>query len=307
MSEQAAPSAVPNEAAPQQNDAQQGQVEGQQAKPAGQNAEGEELFTIKVNGKERRMTRQELMDHASMSYAANEKFTEAKQVRQKVDRIINTAKSNPIEALMDPELGLSKDQIRDAFEAWYAKEFIEPEMMTEEQRKLKQYEEQLAKYREQEEKSRKQKEEEEFNKLTEQQRNYLQTQLIEAMDKSNLPKTPKIVQRIAFFMKQNIENGWDAPIDFIVRKVKEERQAEIKDDIQNASIEQLVDLFGEDAIKKLQKHAIEKLRQSRGQKVQSFTKTDNKDPFTDKQKRRLYIDDVEERLRKMRTGEFDNF
>lgn len=222
-----------------------------------------EMFEVKVNGKTVKMTRQQVIDNASMSTAAQEKFSEAKKSRAEADRIINSAKTNPIEALMDPALGLSKDQIRAAFEKWYSKEYIEPEALTPDQRKMKEYEEKVKKYEEQEKTAKEKAEADENEKLTNRQREFLQGQIIEALESSGLPKTKFFASRMAFYMRQNMQNGWEAPISMIVQQVKNERQGMMTDMSEGSTAEQLIAALGENVINKIRKHDLEQLRAKR--------------------------------------------
>lgn len=222
-----------------------------------------ELFEVKVNGKILKMTRDEVISHASMSHAAQSKFEEATRTRKQVERIINTAKSNPIEALMDPSLGLTKEQVRDAFERWYTQEFIEPETLTPEQRKHKENEARLKKYEEQEAQTKRRDEQERQNKETSQQREYLQGVIIDAMEKSGLPKTKFFAERMAFYMRANLRNGWDAPMDFIVSQVKKEHRERLSGITEDSSAEQLIDMLGESIINKIRLHDLKQLRSRR--------------------------------------------
>lgn len=291
MSEAAAPSAAPTTpTAPATTQAPP--QEAAKATPP-------ELFEFKVNGRDVKMTRQELIDNASMSHAANEKFNEAKKQRTEVDRIIKTAKSNPIEALMDPALGLTKDQIRTAFENWYAKEVIEVETLSREERQMKELQEWKAR-REAEDQERKAREEQEAQeKMTAQQRDYLQGQIIDAIDKSGLPKTPATVARIAFYMRQNLLNGWEAPMEMIVRQVKQERQESFRNETQASTVEQVIELLGEDFVNKIRKHDLEQLRKRReAPRVES----QNKYLSSNNSNERISSQEVRRRLREMASG-----
>lgn len=270
------------------------------AEPAPKAAQPPEFFEVKVNGRTIKMTRQEVIDNASMSHAANDKFNEARKNRQEVDRIIQSAKSNPIEALMDPALGLTKDQVRDAFEKWYAKEFIEPETLTEDQRKLRDYELKLKKYEDDEKEKKLNDERDAEEKMTTQQREYLQQQIVEAMESSGLPKTKFIAARVAFYMRQNLLNGWDAPLPMIIKQVKSERQAMLSDLISGSNVEQLSELFGEEGINKIRQHDLKQLREKR--QLPPVTQQGNRAGTGPLSGERVYSSEVNRRLKDMRLG-----
>ncbi len=257
-----------------------------------------EMFEVKVNGKVVKMSRDEVLGHASMSHAAQAKFEEASKSRKQVESIISRAKSNPIEALMDPALGLTKDQIRDAFEKWYSAEYIDPETLTPEQRKLKEAESRLKKY-EDDEKAKLDKEKtDQEEQLTARQREYLQGQIIEAIDKSGLPKTKFIAGRMAFYMRENLRQGWEAPIEMIVQQVKKERQAIMSDLVDSSEGDVLINMLGEGVVNKIRQHDLKQLRERRRVPTSSNGGTGPQPLQTDK----VSYSDVKRNLNKMRTG-----
>ncbi len=215
------------------------------------------------------MSRQEVLDRASLSTAAQSKFDEASTQRKSIERIINMAKSNPVAALMDPELGLTPDQVRDSFEKWYHKQYIEPETLSPAEKKNRELQSQLERYQQEEQERKQKSENDEQEKLTTQQRGYLQNQIIEAMDTSGLPKTEFFVSRMAFYMRQNLVNGWDAPTDMIVRQVKNEFKNMLSSDfVQKADPATIIDFLGGDEfVNKLRRYDLQKLRENRSGKI----------------------------------------
>lgn len=295
----AAPAAAPaqsSQQAPAQT-ANQSQGKAQTPPLPATPAQPPKIYEVKVNGKIIKMTEQEVLSNASLAHAAQSKFDEAAKSRKQVDRIISTAKTNPIAALMDPELGLSKDQIRNAFEKWYSQEFIEPETLTPAERKAKANETELEKYRREDAERRKKAQDEELNTLTNKHREVLQKQITDALDASGLPRTKWIAQRMAFYMRQNLNNGFEAPMDLIVSQVRKDHQ-EITQGISDTSdVDQLIAMFGEGVINKIRAHDLKKLRESRQAKAPAITKYD-----THKGPQRPSTADVNRRLALMRRG-----
>lgn len=266
-----------------------------------------ELFEVKVNGRVTKMTREELIGHAQMSQAAQERFQEASRIKKQVDSLIQTAKSNPIEALMNPELGLSKDQIRDAFEKWYAKEYIEPETLSPQELQYKRAMEENQRYKQQEQEFQAKQQQEALEKMTVAQRDVIQQQIIDAMDKSGLPKTPFYAQRMAFYMLQNARNHFDAPVEMIVSQVKREERDRLQGITKDAPVEYLIETLGEDVINKIRKWDLERLRAKRNfQPAQgSYQEARSSQTQTSYQERpRMSSRDVDQRLRDIRLGKF---
>lgn len=260
-----------------------------------------EMFEVKVNGRTVKMSRQEVLDHASMSHAANDKFNEAKKLRQEYEKTQARVKTDFMEYITDPSLGLTKEQIRDRIEKWYNKEFIEPEGLTPEQRRVKSIEEENRRFKEEKEEEMKRLAKQAEDNETNQQREYFQQQIIEALEKSNLPKTKDTVQKMAFFMRQNLINGWDAPLDMVIRQVKDERLSSIRHEVQNSTAEQLIETFGEELVNKIRTHDLQKLRERRQLPPvsQSNGRSNGTGPLSGE---RMYSSDVNKRLRDIRLG-----
>lgn len=254
-------------------------------------------YEVTINGKVRKMSLQELKNHASMAHAAQERFEEASKMRKEYESFKSTAQKDMIEALRAQ--GFSNDQIRDQMERWYTKEFIEPETLTPEQRKIKEYELQLEKYRRDEQEKLEKQQQEEQEQLTARQREYLQGQIIEALDKSGLPKTKMIASRMAFYMRENLLKGWDAPIDVIVSQVKQEREAMMHGEVSGLEGEALIQYLGEDVVNKIRKWDLTQLRaRKQNQGSEMFQQSRNETEPNE----RVYSSEVTKRLREMRQG-----
>ncbi len=229
-----------------------------------------ETLELKINGRMRRVTRDEAVAYLSRELSAEEKFQQASQKEQKASSLKERMSKDFIEALQDPELGLSRDQIRERFEAWYHETFILPQTMTEEQRQALEWKKKAEAY----EKEKQEREEREKTAAQQKQdaqtRQELQQTIIDCIEKSGLPKTRFTASRIAFWMKQNIRKGYDAPVDVIVQQVKDEylgvNQAAVgalKGD-PDRLVEWIVSNYGEDVIKAIRKYDVKRLKERLG-------------------------------------------
>lgn len=227
----------------------------------------DDVFEMKVNGKVRKMTkdeywnaRKDVAGKISLADAAYEKFEAASQKEKKYGDWKQKAAKNVIEALQDPELGLTRDQIRQQFETWYKEEFINPETMTEEQRELAKYKkeaEALKAEKKAQEDDKKSKDEEAKETAV---REEMQKQIIGCIEKSGMPKTRFVAGRMAYWQKQNLAKGYDAPDDVLIQQVKDERQAIVRQDIEVMTPEQIVETFGDEIIKKLRQFDLARLQ-----------------------------------------------
>lgn len=252
-----------------------------------------EFFEVKVNGKTVRMTREDLIKKATLADGALEKFEQAAAKERQMNAILSRAKSNPVGALMDA--GLTKDEAREAFENWYSSEFIEPEALTAEQRELKKAQDELKRYKalekEYQEKTRAHQEEEEVKT----HRESLQKQIIDAMDEHKLPRSKFAVSRVAFYMKQARDKGFEAPMDLIMEQVKEERKYMFQDVPEDANYTDLIHIYGEDVVKRIISEHLKHIRDQRG-KAAIVAQTDIK---KDSGKGKLTMREAEENLKRL--------
>lgn len=224
-------------------------------------------FKLKVDGEE--FEREiDLNDEATltkelqMSHAAKKRMTEAKENTQKAMKIIKEFEENPESMLK--RLGPKGREIAEKFIlAQIQDDMLSPE--EKEYRDLKKYKEmteaEKAKAREMEEMSAREKKEFEIAQN-------FQNTIIEALTKTGLPKSAKLVQRTAEIFKHNLEYGLELSPDDLAAEVKNERLAELKAIIGDSDGETLIKLFGDDVAKKIRKFDVQKLKEKQGQVYQ---------------------------------------
>lgn len=265
-----------------------------------------EYFELKVNGKTMRMTREEVLANAQLGLGAHSKFEEAAKMRRDFEALKNEAlkKEDPraaVKALM--QLGLSKEQIRQSMEQWYHEEFIEPETLNEDQRARKEAERRLKEYeaRELEQKQREQQQQEE--QMTAKQREYFERKIIDTLESSKLPKNPETAKRIAFYMREALKNGWDAPAEVIAAQVRKEQRDIFSQTFSNANVEEVINLVGEDFINKLRAYDLKQLRERRSMGIPS---DDSQRASNDSNAsgNKVSYDEVNRRIRDMRSGKW---
>lgn len=260
-----------------------------------------ELFDVMMNGKSEKWSKEKVLAHASKSAMADKKFEEASQLRKENEKFRELAKKSPLQALLDPSLGLTKDQLRDAIEDYYNQEYIEPESLTEEQRELKRYREQEKRDQETKKEQKTREEAEALDKTSNMYRETFQKQIISALDASGLPKTAFHAARMAFHMQQNMKNGWEAPQEMIVEAVRNEHNG-IIGQITSLPTEEAIKTLGNEFINKLRAYDLQKLRESRGKLSISFSGREEKPPANERP--RVDMSDVNENFRRMKRGEW---
>lgn len=259
----------------------------------------------KINGKMVRMTPQEADDYLSMSYAATERFKEAAKIRKEHEAREAQYSKNPVQAFLDyaQKANLSEDQIRDHFEKYYADKWLKTDNLSPKEKELLAREEAVKKWE-----ADRQSEQERLyasnqQKALDQDINNVSQEIIGALEKSGLPAKNKFLfQRMAAYMLENNQNGWNAPPETIMRQVVNEHKGIVGTFLQDASIEQIIDYAGQEFIDRVLKHSLDALRNKRQQRQEPFVGTQGNAALNPNEK--IDYSEVNRRLRDMRSGKF---
>lgn len=224
-----------------------------------------QIYEWKSNGKLKRGTLDEMRKAAELADAAHEKFQEAAKLTKKAEAALSRLR-NPREAiafLQDPELGLNPEEVRGAFEEWYSETYIKREKMSPQERELADAKARLKKYEDQEKELEAKKAKDVEEAQDTETRASLQKEIMETIDESGLPKTRFTAQRIAHWMRINLEKGLNAPRALIIQQVQKETREVMDSLVQASDGEKLEKLLGEDTARKLRNHHLQKLRDKR--------------------------------------------
>lgn len=251
-------------------------------------------FKLKVDGEEFEKEidlndESALAKELQLSHAAKKRMEEAVATKRKAAELIKQ--------LDDPEailrkLGPKGLEIAEKF----LFEKLKMDSMTDQERKyyememkIKDIEEREAKQREMIEKTEAEKKESEIGQK-------LQSTIIEAIEKTGLPKSPELVKRMAALYKKNLQYGLELSPDDLAQEVKGEVSGFVQSIAKDADAEKLVALIGEDGVKKIQKYAIYKLKEK--QQAQ-FARANGQDSAPKrKESRPLSIDEWKEQIEK---------
>jgi hypothetical protein len=249
-------------------------------------------FTYKADGKEisEELDDSELVNRLSLSKAAMSRMQEATQQKKQIEQFLQQLQNDPLSVLNNDKI-MGKAKFREIAEKFLTDQ-LQQELLSPEERARAEMEERLKSY-EQKEKERQEAETARQSKILEEHyaKKYEET-IISALNSSNLPKTPYTVARMATLMQKNLQHGLDLEPNQIAQLVFEEYQSESKAIAGNASVEQLLKIYGEDVINKIRKFDLERIR---GQAVPKVENTKPATPMA--QERRLTPREYTEQLR----------
>lgn len=240
----------------------------QSVKPtAGQSPGETKTFDVKVDGQIVKMTEPELLQAASLGKAAFKRMEEANSLKARTDAFWEEFQKDPMAALDNPAIKLSPQQKRQLIEKYYKEKFIDTDAMTPAERENQELKKWKAE-KEQEDKDRSQSQETEQKKVLEGQwREHYTKVIIEALDKAKLPKNPKTVGRMAFYIQQNAKNNYGQTMEQIIQRVENDFSEEFQGLGNEAAPETLVKLLGPNAVKKIQKYLLDQHRSRQSAQV----------------------------------------
>lgn len=249
----------------QTNHQQQQQQVTSDQKPS--TATQQKVWKHPVDGKEVVWTdEKELLKDAGLGKAAFQRMREAAELKRNVETFIEKIKKDPMGALEDPALGLSDEQRREVIEHYYQKKYLSTDNLSPEQKRIRELEAQVEQNKKSEDDRAEQAKTEAAQKSQTKWRDTYQQQIIENLEKGGLPKTPKSAARMAFYMAQAIESGFEAPVETIIDQVRNDYVQEIQDVCHDSvPIEAILKVLPPGLVKRIRKYDLEqyKARQSK--------------------------------------------
>lgn len=221
--------------------------------------EQDEVYTLKVNGKEVKVPKSKLEMYAQLGLASDEKFKEAKRMREDADKILSTAKTekSAIKSLM--AAGYSKEEARKIIEEELLREY-EYEDLSPEEKKRREMEEELKQYKTKEEREKaereqlaRQKEEHEYFKK-------LDDELADAIKTSNLPKHPVFGKFALQYMASSASQDLDISAKDAMKLVEQDFLSVVQEVLSGLDAKTLKSWLGDKTLRSLREDAVSELK-----------------------------------------------
>jgi hypothetical protein len=184
--------------------------------------------------------------------AAEKRFQESRLLEQQVQQFVSELKGDTRAALK--KMGIDP---RD-FAAQVLEDELKKAQMSPEQLEKMELEQELKRLQDES----KQKEEEftrrEFERVTQQEYERIDNQMTSALDKSDLPKSPYVVKKLAEYMMIGAQNGIDLTAEDLVPIVREEIMNDLQTLINAMGEDKVENFIGKDVLNKIRKKNIAK-------------------------------------------------
>lgn len=209
---------------------------------------------LQLDGKEVELPESEVIAGYQAGKISTQRFQEAAKMRQEAEQVLKYAEANPEEFFKR-----TGKNARQWAEEFLLKE-LQNEAMSPEQKLMRQYEEENKRFKE-EKKNREEIAQKEVASRMEREHMLRYDQMFtDALKKVGIPKTTKTVKRMAELQLINVKNKYELSSDQIAKLVREDYEAENKDITGSMDGDQLLEFLGADAVKKLSKAQIAKLK-----------------------------------------------
>ena len=211
--------------------------------------------TLKVNGKDRVIKSwAEWERYGSREMAAEERFAEAKKLREEAESIKQLVESGDLLEILKRK-GLEGNELKKAL-GDVVNRLIEEEEMDPRDRKLKEYEaKEAARKAAEEETSKKEQETAHSREVEAKAKEYVE-QITDSAERLGLKGTPWLLAQVAHELQAAHNEGAPVSVDVAVRMVRDNFVGDYSSYIREMPFEVLKEVLGEDTIKKIQREAV---------------------------------------------------
>lgn len=200
--------------------------------------------------------REYMTKHLQMSKVSNSRMAEKAQLEKEVLEFLGELKKNPKAALSNPNFGVDlKKLAKDIIE-----EEIENSKKSPEQLQKEKLESEIKELKAAQEKEKKESRERELQRLQDQEYERYDLSISNALEKSNLPKNPYTVKKLADYMILGLKNNLDVTPEDVLPLVQQEMQEDLKQMFSVMPDELIEGLVGKDVITRIRKKNLSKAK-----------------------------------------------
>lgn len=249
-----------------------------------------------------KLTLAEIKQLREKAKGADQKFREAAEAKKQVEQFMERFQQDPLSVLKDKRLPINQ---RELAEKWLTEQLYE-EMLTPEQRKLKEYEAKLGEYESKEQAIAREREERETEQRREIKRQEISQMFAKAMESTPLSKDPETaamaMRDMAMMLRAAKERGIEVGPEELAQHAQAKYQKAMYSLANTLEGEDLIGFLGEDVVKKIRKADLARLK-ANNQQTQSH-KNDDWSVDDSKPAQRKHIDPrtAREEARKMLFG-----
>lgn len=256
---------------------------------------------FKINGKSVKVDLSnptEVEKLVSLGLASNDKFQEAAKLRKEAEDILAAAKTKKSATEALKKAGFDAKEIKEILErelaGFYEEEALSPEekQRRAEMEELRRYKEEEARKREEEAKSAKDKE-------IESEMQQLEEELLGALSKSNLPRTPVLAKWAVQYMSAYDAQGVNLTADQAVKIVEKEFPQLVQSVLSTMDVQGLKQFLGKSLVKQLLDDSVKAVKQAEAPFTKEAKQSSREaSQSSNKPKQKIQMSDYFEKLRR---------
>lgn len=252
-------------------------------------------FKLKVDGEEFEeeidlADEERIRKELQLSRAAKKRMAEANEAKRKAYEIVQAFEKDP--ETMLKRMGPKGREIAEKFLLGV----IQEDMMSPEEKERQSKDARLKAYEEQEERAKTEAQE---KVLQEKERAYaqqFQKLIIDALEKTKLPKSPALVKQMAGLIQKNMQYGLDLTPEDLASEIMTDKQQLIRSIFSEADGDQILQLLGDEVANKIRKSDLKKLREKQLGGYQPHTQSQAQVQAKPQESRRMTLSEWREKL-----------
>lgn len=189
-------------------------------------------------------------------------------LEREVEEFLTQLKTNPRKVLSDPRIGLDIKKLA----AEVIEEEIENSKKSPEQIEKEQLQARLSELEDERKREKEESRSREMERLQTQEFERYDMLMSKALEKSDLPKSPYIVKKMADYMLMGLNNGLDVTPDDVLPLVREEITNDLKDMFAVMPDEVIEAIVGKDVFNRVRKKNVAKAKSSPPQPLKASVK-----------------------------------
>lgn len=197
------------------------------------------------------MTRQ-----LQLSKVSQKRMAESSQLQKEVRTFLDELRKNPRKVLSDPSIGVDLKQIA----VQILEEEVENSKKSPEQVEKERLENELKSLQEDRNREREEHRHREFERLQEVEYERYDTLMSKALEKSDLPKSPYVVKKMADYMLLGLNEGIDVSPEDVLPLVREEIQNDIREMFTAMPDEVIEKIVGKEVFNRVRKKNVAKAK-----------------------------------------------
>lgn len=209
-----------------------------------------------------------IREQLQMAKVSRKRMQEKASIEKDVIRFIEDLRNNPKKALSDPALGMDLKKFAQSI----IEEEIENSKKSPEQLEKEKLQAELQAIREEREREKTENQQKEFERIKEQEYERYDLLMSQALEKTDLPKSPYIVKKMADYMLLGLQMGKEVTPEDVIPLVREEMQDDLKQMFAVMPDDVVEKLIGQEKLNSIRKKNIAKAKQANNPAVKAGNK-----------------------------------